>query len=292
MPEHTSDRIQQARELRSVAEEVAVEAASFVRKRRPEVFRSAGGTGQAAAKGAVQAKSTPTDPVTVVDSESENLIRELLHQRRPGDAVLGEEGGGDAAASAGVRWVVDPIDGTVNFMYGIPAYAVSIAAQVDGESVAGAVIDVPGDVLYSAALGQGATVRHRGAAAAPIRCSDETELGHTLVATGFAYAADRRVKQGRFVAEILPRVRDIRRIGSSALDLCLVAAGQVDAQFEHGLNPWDWAAGSLIAREAGAVVRVPELTAAGAAHVTVAAAPGIAEQFLALLEQNGVLDPL
>ncbi|MCW4353297.1 inositol monophosphatase [Hoyosella sp. YIM 151337] len=294
VPEQTSNNSQLIAELRSVAEEVAEVATRFVRRRRPEVF----GVSGPVADGAVRAKSTPTDPVTIVDSECEKLIREELHRRRPGDAVLGEEGGGDATATAGVRWVVDPIDGTVNFMYGIRAYAVSVAAQIDGASVAGAVADVASGALYSAALGQGAALRQLDredavrAAPHPLRCSSETDVSHALVATGFAYAAEIRRKQGAFVAAILPKVRDIRRIGSAALDLCMVASGQVDAHFEHGLNPWDWAAGSLIAREAGAVVQLPRASGAGARHVTVAAAPGIADEFLELLRAHGALEPV
>ncbi|AEF40215.1 inositol monophosphatase family protein [Hoyosella subflava] len=279
-----------ATDLRVVAEEVAMEAAAFVRRRRPEVFGAPGGC---VATGAVQSKSTPTDPVTIVDSESEQLIRELLRKYRPDDAILGEEGGGDAKDTVGVRWVVDPIDGTVNFMYGIRAYAVSVAAQIDGRSVAGAVVDVAADLLYSAATGQGATCRQGSSGAAdPLSCSAETSLSHALVATGFSYSAQHRRRQGELVASILPVVRDIRRIGSAALDLCMVASGQVDAHYEHSLNPWDWAAGSLIATEAGAVVKVPAATESGTSHVTVAAAPGIATEFLSLLEDKGALEPL
>ena len=229
----------------------------------------------------------------MVDTETEQVIRALLAQHRPGDAVLGEEGGGSTTPPAGVRWVVDPIDGTVNFLYGIPAYAVSVAAQVDGRSVAGAVVDVAAGLTYSAALGHGAT-RHGGdGVATPLRARAVDSVGFALVATGFGYGAHRRGEQGRIVAALLPKVRDIRRIGSAALDLCMVAAGLVDAHYEHGLSPWDWAAGSLIATEAGAIVRTPEPTASSAdGQVLVACAPGIATEFHAVLDELGVFTAL
>lgn len=280
--------------MQAVAERVAVEAAELVRRRRAEVFGGVGATASGAdGAAAVQAKSTPTDPVTVVDTASEAFVRARLADLRPGDRVVGEEGGGDAALTDGVRWVVDPIDGTVNFLYGIGAYAVSLAAQVDGESVAGVVADVATGAVYSAAKGFGATRRRPGRDPEPLRCTDVASVDFALVATGFAYAPERRARQGAVLAAVLPRVRDIRRIGSAALDLCMVAAGAVDAHYEHGLNLWDWAAGALIAAEAGAVVTLPPEGTGGAdGHVTVAVAPGIAEEFLAVLGDAGGLDPL
>ncbi|MFN8069962.1 MAG: inositol monophosphatase family protein [Mycolicibacterium insubricum] len=262
-------------ELRQVAEQLAGEAAEFVRRRRREVF--AGGAPTAA----VRVKSTPTDPVTVVDTETEELVRRRLAELRPGDGVLGEEGGAGAsgpAAPGGVTWVVDPIDGTVNFLYGIPAYAVSVAAQIDGVSVAGAVADVAAGQLYSAALGGGAQVSDT-AGRRPLHCGDARELSVALVGTGFGYQPARRAAQAQLLAGLLPRVRDIRRIGSAALDLCHVAAGRLDGYYEHGLQRWDWAAGALIAAEAGARVWLPEAATAP----TVAAAPAIAEELWQLL---------
>jgi myo-inositol-1(or 4)-monophosphatase len=228
-----------------------------------------------------------------VDTEAEQLIRARLAKLRPDDAVLGEEGGGSTTPPAGVRWVVDPIDGTVNFLYGIPAYAVSVAAQVGGRSVAGAVVDVVSGITYSAALGHGATRHGRGGVETPLQASAVESVGFALVATGFGYGAHRRGEQGRIVAAMLPRVRDIRRIGSAALDLCMVAAGLVDAHYEHGLSPWDWAAGSLIATEAGAIVNTPEPTASSAdGQVLVACAPGIATEFHAMLDELSVFTAL
>ena len=244
----------------------------------------------AADSAAVQAKSSRTDPVTIVDTEAEQLIRSLLEQHRPGDAVFGEEGGGALAVADGVRWVVDPIDGTVNFLYGIPAYSVSLAGQIDGQSVAGAVVDVAHGVTYCAAAGHGASRIDPDGAVTPLRCSAVEEVAMALVATGFGYGAARRTAQGRLIAQLLPRVRDIRRIGSAALDLCMVATGLVDAHYEHGLSPWDWAAGALVAREAGARVQVPTPTTLSAAgEIVVASAPGIADEFEGVLGEIGAL---
>ncbi|SIR86709.1 inositol monophosphatase family protein [Williamsia sterculiae] len=276
-------------ELTRIAVEIAEAAAEHVRARRAEVFGAGPGPAQSHA---VTAKSTRTDPVTVVDTETETLVRRLLAQRRPDDTVLGEEDGGSVDVPDGVRWVVDPIDGTVNFLYGIPAYAVSLAAQIAGESVAGAVVDVARGITYSAAAGAGARADD-GVESRVLRCSVVDEVGMTLVATGFGYAADRRRRQGEIVAGLLPQVRDLRRVGSAALDLCMVAAGTVDAHFEHGLNPWDWAAGALIAAEAGAVVTVPGPGSRGqAGDVTLASAPGVAAEFTAILRDLGALDPV
>jgi len=275
--------------LRSVAETLAAEAAEFVRRRRAEVFDA--GT---AGTGAVRSKSTPTDPVTVVDTDTERLLRGRLSQLRPGDPILGEEGGGPASLQAvpggAVTWVLDPIDGTVNFVYGIPAYAVSVGAQIDGVSVAGAVADVVAGRVYSAALELGAHVtdgRRRHA----LRCTAVEDLSMALVGTGFGYAVSRRAAQAQLLARMLPAVRDVRRIGSAALDLCMVAAGRLDAYYEHGLQVWDRAAGALIASEAGARVLVPPPDVNGAGLV-LAAAPGIADELLAVLERFNGLDPI
>lgn len=270
-------------ELRAVAETLAAEAAGFVRRRRDEVF---GGSGPQ--QPVVRAKSTPTDPVTVVDTETERLLVDRLAELRPGDAVLGEESGGAAAtATAAVTWVLDPIDGTVNFVYGIPAYAVSVAAQIDGVSVAGAVADVAGARVYSAGAGLGATCTD-AAGTRRLACTAVNDLAMALLGTGFSYRAADRAAQAALLAGLLPRVRDVRRIGSAALDLCLVAAGRLDGYYEHALNIWDWAAGALIAAEAGARVRLPEPDRpAGGGGLVVAAAPGIADALMAALAEFG-----
>jgi myo-inositol-1(or 4)-monophosphatase len=275
-------------ELRSVAERLATEAADFVRRRREEVF---GDTPQRESTGpAVRAKSTPTDPVTVVDTETERLLRDRLAELRPGERVLGEEGGGSADGPDGLpTWVLDPIDGTVNFVYGLPAYVVSVAVQVDGESLAGAIANVVDGALYSAALGHGAHVRRNGAST-PLRCSQVDDLSMTLVGTGFGYDRQLRKRQGAVLATLLPQVRDIRRLGSAALDLCLVAGGHLDVYFEDNLNVWDWAAGALIAAEAGARLRLPPPSGSvGGAGMVVAAAPGVDKAFAAALSRAGGL---
>jgi myo-inositol-1(or 4)-monophosphatase len=270
--------------LRDVAEQLASEAAEFVRRRRPELFERSAGSDVA------RTKTTRTDPVTVADTETEELLRTALARLRPGEPILGEEGGGGAASPGGVRWVLDPIDGTVNFIYGVPAYAVSVAAQVDGVSIAGAVADVARGEIYSAALGRGAELiaggmRHR------LRCNEIDDLAMALVGTGFGYDPRRRVVQAALLAQLLPMVRDVRRIGSASLDLCMVAAGRLDAHYEHGLHVWDWAAGALIAAEAGAVVLLPG-DDGDEAPLTLAAAPGIAAQLTAALDRHGGLRPL
>jgi myo-inositol-1(or 4)-monophosphatase len=261
--------------LRGVAEQLATEAATFVRRRRIEVFGQGVPDGVGPAERddvrTVRSKSTPTDPVTIVDTETERWLRDRLAVLRPGDEVLGEEEGG-RGGSDGLRWVVDPIDGTVNFVYGIAAYAVSVAVQLDGRSVAGAVANVAAGSVYSAALGQGATLLHDGVST-PLRCTAVDELAMALVGTGFAYVPEQRRRQAEVLAQLLPAVRDMRRFGSCALDLCMVAAGQLDAYYEEGVHVWDWAAGALIAAEAGATVWLPATSGAGRVG---AAAPGVA----------------
>jgi myo-inositol-1(or 4)-monophosphatase len=210
--------------------------------------------------------------------------------------VLGEESGGPAdpadAAPGTVTWVLDPIDGTVNFVYGIPAYAVSVAAQIDGVSVAGAVADVVGGRLYSAAAGLGAHVTD-AEGTRRLRCSAVDDLSLALVGTGFAYSLRRRSVQAQLVSKIVPKVRDVRRMGSAALDLCMVAAGRLDAYYEHGLHVWDSAAGALIAAEAGARLLLPQPgDPQRDAALVVAAAPGIADQLLVALGECDGLAPI
>jgi myo-inositol-1(or 4)-monophosphatase len=193
-------------------------------------------------------KSSDVDVVTESDRSAERLIRRTLLDARPGDALVGEEGD-DVAGSSGVRWIVDPIDGTVNFLYGIPQYAVSIAAEVDGEVVAGAVLNVATGVEYTATIG-GPALR----SGAPIRVRAVVPLAERLIGTGFSYEARQRQIQAAALLRLLPRIRDIRRFGSCALDLCAVAEGSLDGYLEEGVNLWDHAAGGLVARAAGARV--------------------------------------
>lgn len=277
--------------LRSVAERLATEGAEFVRRRRAEVF----GADRRGAT-AVRTKSSPTDPVTVVDTDTERFLRDWLARMRPGDAVLGEEGGGSGDVSGrdpeSVTWILDPIDGTVNFMYAIPAYAVSVAAVVGGVPTAGAVADVAGERVYSAGAGLGAHVIDEHGSEV-LCCTDVVDLSVALLGTGFGYSARRRAAQAALLAEMLPVVRDVRRIGSAALDLCLVGAGRLDAFYEHGLKRWDYAAGALVASEAGARVLLPDPgQPADGGGLVVAAAPGIADEFIAELERFGGLVPI
>lgn len=270
--------------LRAVAEGLADEAAQYVRRRRTEVFGDAGDRDGAGS--AVRAKSTPTDPVTVVDTETERLLRDRLAELRPGDPVLGEEGGGAVRVEPGrPLWVLDPIDGTVNFVYGIEAYAVSVGVQIDGTSVAGAVANVATGEVFSAAVGHGARVRRAGVST-PLRCTPVGELSMALVGTGFGYAREQRARQAAVLARLLPDIRDMRRLGSCALDLCMVAAGQLDAYYEDGVHVWDWAAGALIAAEAGARMVLPDVDGGGS-DLIVAAAPGIAAEFDEALRRVG-----
>ncbi len=252
-----------------------------------DVAREAGrlvADGRASAAEHVDTKSSPVDIVTAVDTASEELVVARLLAARPDDGVLGEEGASREGTS-GVRWVIDPIDGTVNFLYGLPAFAVSIAAEIDGVVRAGVVLNAATGELFTAVSGGGAHVAAPGRAD-PVRLtgSRPVSLGQTLVATGFGYQVEQRRRQGAVVAALLPRVRDIRRYGSSALDLCLAAAGRVDAYYELDLHPWDHAAGALVAAEAGLVLG----GLAGrpfAEPMAAAAAPSIAAEFLDLLTE-------
>jgi len=231
----------------------------------------------------VRTKSTGTDLVSEMDHAAERCIVDRLLGTRPDDGLLGEEGT-DILGTSGVRWVIDPLDGTTNYLYGLAGFGVSIAAEHDGAVVAGAVLDVVRGELFAASLGGGAT--RDGRAIAP---SAATELPLALLATGFSYDAAQRARQATVLTEVLPRVRDIRRFGAAALDLCAVACGRVDGYYERGLAPWDLAAGGLIATESGAVLTAFEGGPARAGSV-VAAAPGIAGDLLGLLLAAGAAD--
>ena len=201
----------------------------------------------------VTTKTSLTDMVSELDRASEELVTRTILSARPDDAVLGEEGGLRGPGTSGVRWVVDPLDGTTNYLYGLPAWVVSVAAEVDGAAVAGAVNDAVHGEMFSALAGVGAWCNGER-----LTVVGAPSLDVALVGTGFGYDAAVRARQGAEVAAVLPRVRDIRRAGAAALDLCWVARGRLDAYYERGLQPWDWAAGMLVAAEAGAVVEVLE----------------------------------
>lgn len=247
--------------LEAIALEAAAEGA--------EVIRAA--VGQLRILGT---KSTPTDPVTALDVAVERTIRGRLERLTPGAGFLGEEEGARAGASA-LGWILDPIDGTVNLTYGIPAIAVSLAATISGRVVAGVVVDPWRAEAFSASMGAGARMD-----GAPIVSSTAGRLSEALVATGFSYSSDGRVAQVEAVGRVLPAARDVRCFGSSALHLCWVANGRLDAYYQRGMQPWDYAAGALIAEEAGA--RLVHPTPANG-QLMVAASPRVFEQLLALV---------
>jgi myo-inositol-1(or 4)-monophosphatase len=206
-------------------------------------------------------KSSDVDVVTLADRAAEDLIRARLLTARPDDSVLGEEGD-DVIGTSGVRWIVDPIDGTVNFLYGLQEFSVSIAAEVDGTIVAGVVLDAAKGRAYQGFVGGRATRD-----GAPIGVRGPAPLGQRLIATGFSYSAEKRAVQAAATARLLPRVRDIRRHGSCALELCHVAEGALDGYVEEGVNLWDYGAGGLIAQLAGA--RLVVLPGAGGTDLVV-----------------------
>jgi myo-inositol-1(or 4)-monophosphatase len=268
-----------ARELLVIAVGAALEAGQLLASKEGRVEVAA-------------TKSSPTDVVTEMDGRAEELIRARILVARPDDAILGEEGGQvDGAADAPARWVVDPLDGTVNYLYGLHDWAVSIAAEVDERIVAGAVYVPMRGELFTAVRGEGAWLEStRGSATSggpgesvipdstferiPLRCRPGVPLDQALIATGFGYRAQRRTVQGEVVAALLPRIRDIRRNGVASVDLCAVAAGRLDGYYERGLNYWDYAAGALIAEEAGAVVG-DSRGGPPSTSMTVAAGPGL-----------------
>jgi myo-inositol-1(or 4)-monophosphatase len=239
--------------------------------------------------GGLDTKSSATDVVTEGDRACESLVRERLAAARPDDLVLGEEGGTSGTPAPGqVRWIVDPIDGTVNYTHGLPWFSVSIGAEVDGVVVAGAVVEPVSGRVWRAARGHGAFRDD-----APLQVSALEDLRLGVVGTGLNYDPARRGRQAAVLARIATSVGDVRRTGCASLDLCAVAAGWLDGFYEHGLQPWDVAAGSLIAEEAGAVVRLPGRSDDGPAEdglgdeATLAAPPGIVASLVALLAAEG-----
>lgn len=256
-------------DLLALAEDAARAAARLLVDRRPEGDLEVTAT-----------KSSATDIVTEMDKASEALLVEHIRAVRPDDGFLGEEGS-DVAGSSGVTWVLDPIDGTVNYLYAIPGYAVSVAARVGDDVVAGVVVNPVSGELWSARRGHGARLDGR-----PIEVNSAPELAMALVATGFGYDPRRRARQADILRTVIPQIRDIRRAGAASLDLCAVACGRVDGYYEQGLKPWDLAAGGLIAREAGA--RVEGLGGRPAGEdLVVAAPPGLFERLERLLAELG-----
>ncbi|MER5460567.1 inositol monophosphatase family protein [Streptomyces sp. NPDC002668] len=252
--------------------DLALEAA----RRAGELLRD----GRPADLGVAAVKSSPIDIVTEMDIAAEKLITGFLADRRPEDGILGEEGASTTGTS-GVRWVIDPLDGTVNYLYGLPTWAVSIGVEREGETVVGVVEAPMRRETYRAVLGGGAYANDR-----PLRCRPAPPLDQALVSTGFNYVETVRTHQADVARQLIPRLRDIRRSGSAAVDLCDVAAGRLDGYYERGLSPWDLSAGDLIAREAGALTGGrPGDTANG--DLAVAASPGVFEPLQSLLEEFG-----
>lgn len=213
---------------------------------------------RASGLGETQSKSSATDLVTRADREVEGLIKAILGKERPGDTVFGEEAG-TIAGDSGLRWVIDPIDGTVNYYYRYAGWVVSVAVESSRGALAGAIYDPVNDDLYEA-WKSGRARRNGQPLDAPLTRAVPEVIGQALVATGFGYQAGRRRSQAEVLVRVLPEIRDIRRGGAAAMDLCHLAAGRIDAYFEKGLHPWDYAAGMLIARESGCVVEILEET--------------------------------
>jgi myo-inositol-1(or 4)-monophosphatase len=255
-------------QLRDLALEAARQASALIRERRTHEVRVA------------DTKTSHTDVVTQADHESEALIRSIVTAQRPHDGFVGEEGGSSGGTS-GVRWIIDPIDGTVNFLYGIPQYAVSIAVEVEGDVVAGVVVNAATGVEYVATAGE---ARRDGD---PIEVAPPTPLDKRLVITGFGYEAPKRAVQAAAVARLLPVVRDVRRLGSAALDVCYVADGKADAYVEEGVQIWDYAAAAFIASQAG--VRVELHDGAYGTPALVAAPEHGFDEFLAAVTDAGFL---
>jgi myo-inositol-1(or 4)-monophosphatase len=213
--------------------------------------------------------------VSEADRDAEAAIAELLRAERPDDALVSEEGAGDSGTS-GRRWVVDPLDGTTNYLYRFPAWGVSVALEDADGGLAGVVHDPVGGETFRAARGAGAELNGR-----PIRVSGLDRLDTALIGTGFGYDPDVRAGQADVLRRVLPRVRDVRRAGAAALDLCFVACGRLDGYYERGINHWDWAAGALIVREAGGEVVPLEGGRPGLA----AAGPTLVEQLAELARE-------
>ncbi|MGP4011134.1 inositol monophosphatase family protein [Streptomyces sp. 4N124] len=260
-------------DLLALAQEAARQAGELLRDGRPADLAVAA------------TKSSPIDVVTEMDIAAEKLITGLIADRRPDDGFLGEEGA-SVEGSSGIRWVIDPLDGTVNYLYGLPTWAVSIAAEQNGERVVGVVAAPMRGETFHAIRGGGAWATGAWDGERKLTCRPAPPLDQALVSTGFNYVSEVRAHQADVVQKLIPLLRDIRRGGSAAVDLCDVAAGRLDGYYERGLHPWDLAAGDLIAREAGALTGGRPAEPPSNA-LTVAATPGVFEPLQRLLEDFG-----
>jgi len=261
VPSHPSSLLELSEELLAVATEAATKAAALIMAASGRHHHH------------IDTKSSPTDLVSEVDRAAEACVVSVLDIHRPDDAILAEEGT-SRSGTTGVQWVIDPLDGTTNFLFGVPAFAVSVAAELDGQGAVGVVVDPSRNETFAAVRGSGATLNGQ-----PLRLPAEPpSVATSLVATGFSYLPRRRAYQAQVLARVLPQVRDIRRFGAAALDLCWVAAGRTSAFYELGLQPWDLAAGVLIAEEAGAE------TANLADGTVLVATPGLLRPLRLLIE--------
>ncbi|MDQ3723568.1 MAG: inositol monophosphatase [Actinomycetota bacterium] len=253
-------------ELLALAEQAARAAGELLRER----FEAGG-------ERATGSKSTATDPVSEADLAAERAIRDIITTHRPDDAILGEEGG-ETQEGAGVRWIVDPLDGTVNFLFGVPQWCVSVAAHDGDGGLVGVVYDPLRDELFAGARGCGSPTLN----GVRVRGSEQAELAPALIGTGFSYDAGVRDAQAQVIGRLLPRVRDVRRMGGAALDMAWTAAGRFDAYYERGVQIWDTAAGALLCERAG--LEVATLAADGALPSGIVAAPaGLIEELTALV---------
>jgi len=260
-------------ELLALAQEAARRAGELLRDGRPADLAVAA------------TKSSPIDVVTEMDIAAEKLITDLISERRPDDGFLGEEGASTEGTS-GIRWVIDPLDGTVNYLYGLPTWSVSIAAEQDGDTVVGVVAAPMRGETYHAVRGGGARARGAWEGERELACRPAAPLDQALVSTGFNYVHEVRSHQAEVARKLIPLLRDIRRSGSAAVDLCDVASGRLDGYFERGLHAWDLAAGDLIAQEAGALTGGRPGERPGG-DLAIAGTPGVFEPLQRLLEDFG-----
>lgn len=242
-------------ELLELAEKIASEAGELLMNRPPKFD--------------LDEKSGVFDFATQMDHESEKLIVSRILSSRPEDGLLGEEGA-NKESSSGITWVIDPIDGTVNYLYDIPGWCISIAAKDTNGPLVGVVYSPATNSLWKAARGLGAFLNN-----SPIRCNEPIALNRALVGSGFAYDLERRKDQAKLISNLLPEIRDLRRLGACAVDICHVATGSLDAYFEAGVNEWDYAAAGLIATEAGAKISVKSGIWNGEKHLVIAAGPSL-----------------
>jgi myo-inositol-1(or 4)-monophosphatase len=261
------------RELLELAQEAARRAGELLRDGRPADLAVAA------------TKSSPIDVVTEMDIAAEKLITDLISARRPDDGFLGEEGA-SVEGTSGIRWVVDPLDGTVNYLYGLPTWSVSIAAEQDGEAVVGVVAVPMRGETFHAVRGGGAWARGAWEGERELAVRPSPPLDQALVSTGFNYVQEVRAHQAEVAHRLIPLLRDIRRGGSAAVDLCDLAAGRLDGFYERGLNAWDLAAGDLVAREAGALTGGRPGERPGR-DLAVAGSPRVFEPLQRLLEDFG-----